>query len=531
MNRLTSKQRKLLYLLGIVVCLGFIIWLGMPATEKAEAGKEVSGGVLAQLAHEYDLRESNLGNVDPSSVTMNLVLLGLRGIATDLLWLEALEQQKTKNFGQLRATVESIIMLQPHYMKVWQFQGWNLAYNVSVEWDAVEDRWYWVKEGGEFLMRGSDRNRKYPELYWWVGRILGQKIGRSDEWRHFRKFFKVDPDEKRFKGGQDPEISQLGPKSFPDNYLAAKAWFELANLAEDEQVQHIMMRMLFRQYPVRSQFDYADALQREGYFWDTAREAWREGLKDWTETFGKERFRTPAGMIYLDVSHPDEIRRLAQENNQTEKEIRYWLDRYQKTSNYPYWRERALAEAEKNTAEAHSEIYDGQRLFRDGEVAPQWYRVKPDDCSGLPTDLPEKHRTVMKAICDRGELDDYGKFVSRDELREATGLTEDELDEVLKPLAEKRKLVQPVSESQKKLESGMRKFGKLLDDHPSFKTEDRMVEEGLMALLYWQYMLNLNDLPLPKEFPLQELWNNPTIQPRIPIVEQEFRRDLLGHGY
>ena len=88
MNRLTSKQRKLLYVVCIVVLLLPVIWLGMPAT-----GVKGSGGKLAQLAEDHELRESNLGNVDPTSATMNLVLLGLRGIAVDLLWLDVLEQQ------------------------------------------------------------------------------------------------------------------------------------------------------------------------------------------------------------------------------------------------------------------------------------------------------------------------------------------------------------------------------------------------------------------------------------------------------
>src|SRR5690606_1142229 len=130
------------------------------------------------------------------------------------------------------------------------------------EWDAVADRYYWVKEGAKYTMAGSRRNEQSPELYWETGRVLGQKIGRSDEWQIFRKFFKADPDEDTYGGYADTE---LNPKGI-DNYLAAKDVFVIANERELEQPQHIMMRMLFRSYPARSQFDYADALQREGIF-------------------------------------------------------------------------------------------------------------------------------------------------------------------------------------------------------------------------------------------------------------------------
>ncbi|HBN78298.1 MAG TPA: IRE (iron responsive element), partial [Planctomycetaceae bacterium] len=222
MNRISSQQRKLVYLIIIVLLLAPIVYFGAPGNGKDEN----SGGKLAQLRSKYDLGETSLGNVDPASATMNLVLLGLRGIASNMLWSQAVEQKSQKDWAGLRATVDSIVLLQPHFKQVWEFQGWNLAYNVSAEWDGVADRYEWVKEGAKFMMRGSDRNYKYPELYWESGRILGQKIGRADEKLFFRRYFLDDPN--REGGGPDPEVNPDGK----DNYLAAKDWFEKANEVE-----------------------------------------------------------------------------------------------------------------------------------------------------------------------------------------------------------------------------------------------------------------------------------------------------------
>ncbi len=36
--------------------------------------------------------------------------------------------------GANAATTESVILLQPHYIQVWRYLGWNLAWNVSAEW-------------------------------------------------------------------------------------------------------------------------------------------------------------------------------------------------------------------------------------------------------------------------------------------------------------------------------------------------------------------------------------------------------------
>ena len=159
MNHLSTQQRKLVYMLGILVLLIPIGVLGMPATQRTapnEPGN--SGGQIARLRHNYKLGETTLGDVDPASATMNLVLLGMRGIAGSVLWMQADEQKRMKNWSELEQTVESIIKLQPRFLQVWKYQSWNLAFNVSAECDAVEDRFFWVKKGAKFLIRGTEQN-------------------------------------------------------------------------------------------------------------------------------------------------------------------------------------------------------------------------------------------------------------------------------------------------------------------------------------------------------------------------------------
>lgn len=357
MNKLSSKHRKLAYVIAIIILLIPVIWLGMPST-----GEEGSGGELAQLRVKYELGESTLGDVDPSSASMNFVLLGLRGIATNLLWMDAKDYQERKQWAKLRSTVDSIILLQPHYMKVWDFQGWNLAYNVSAEWDAVEDRYFWVKEGIKFLNEGVKRNERYPELDWKIGNLHGQKIGRSDEWKLFRKFYKVDPDTERYDGGPDPQIN---PERL-DNYQVAKEKYLLANEKELKHKQHLQMRMLFRAFPWHAQFDYANAMQREGTFGKQRTDAWAQGFKEWTTIFGREEFMTPKGAIVLEWTDED-IKNLAKRDNVSEADKRHWTDRYQSTANYRFWRTRALSESEQDTIDAHKALYEGEVAFGNAE--------------------------------------------------------------------------------------------------------------------------------------------------------------------
>ena len=361
MNNLSSKQRKVIYGLGILILLIPIIWLGLPS-----AGDTGPHGKLADLREYYDLGENRLGKVDPTSAAMNLVLLGFRGIAADLIWINALDNEDTKNWAELRANVDAIIMLQPHFVKVWQFQGWNLAWNVSAAWDLVADRYYWVKEGAKFLRRGCDVNDKIAQLPYEGGRVLGQKIGRADEWKYYRKFFKEkDPNEDLFKGRPDPELNPEGK----DNYLAAKDQYLKANELEKTYPQSIgMLEILFRGYPYRSQLSYADALQREGQFDDVSRTGWELGYQEWVEQYGHDTFSGPVGNFHLEMS-PRDMEEAAKEQHAELPEYRNYVIRMLDQTRYPYWKVRAQVEAKQDLVQAHKLIYDGQQQFRKGNLS------------------------------------------------------------------------------------------------------------------------------------------------------------------
>ena len=67
MNNLTSRQRKTAWFVAILVLLIPVVLLGMPAGNSADD----SGGVLSDLRATHDLGESKLGQIDPTSATMN----------------------------------------------------------------------------------------------------------------------------------------------------------------------------------------------------------------------------------------------------------------------------------------------------------------------------------------------------------------------------------------------------------------------------------------------------------------------------
>ncbi|MFY9255791.1 MAG: hypothetical protein WAO83_20225 [Fuerstiella sp.] len=367
MNNLTSRQRKLVYAGCVLLLLIPIVYLGAPTSDDVIPGTRnaVSGGKLAQMRVEYDLGESTLGEIDPSSAAMNLVLLGLRGPAAGVLHLKALDYQEKKDWAKLKTTVDSIIKLQPHYVEIWKFQGWNLAFNVSREWDKVADRFYWVKEGIKFLQLGTNRNQTATFLYHNVGDFMGRKFGNSDEKKYFRKFFVIDPDDKRFNGTADPEINPQGK----DNYLVAHDWFVDANEKDETYRIEGMTHVFARQGPSRSLFDYATAIQSEGQFGEENRSAWDKAYNEWTQVYGYDVFLGLDDIRYKLNSSLAELQSMAKENGVTVTKQQQVWEQNVKMVNYRFWQNFADCERDPLTVDAHKAIYLGKQAYSEGKIS------------------------------------------------------------------------------------------------------------------------------------------------------------------
>src|SRR5688500_17787541 len=89
--------------------------------------------VVQATADRMGVREMGRGEVELTESVVRLSLTGLRGVATCVLWNNALEKQKKNQWNELEVVVRSLTKLQPNFITPWQFQSWNLAYNVSVE--------------------------------------------------------------------------------------------------------------------------------------------------------------------------------------------------------------------------------------------------------------------------------------------------------------------------------------------------------------------------------------------------------------
>jgi len=244
------------------------------------------------------------GDVDPTSTLAILVLGGMRGVACNILWSEALDFYKKKKWNELEAVVHSIVKLQPHFISIWTFQSWNLAYNVSVEWDQVEDKYRWIKRGIKFVSEGIRKNQHSPELRWDRGWYFFHKIGKSDEHVLLRKLYREDtlPEIDAF-GREQPPFNPYGK----DNYETAKESFVDAVQTLDRL--HVkpkrMSEVPFRSYPAHSQTDYAAAREEEGVFGEIMQRDWLDAYEDWVR-FGDHEYEYFNGKK-VKLDYPPEI--------------------------------------------------------------------------------------------------------------------------------------------------------------------------------------------------------------------------------
>ncbi len=305
MNGISALGRKMIYLAVLIAMLVPLYMLGQPAGGGADVG-----GRLSVMRHDFNIAESDLGEISPASQTMKLASFGLRGVAATLLWQKMHEYRVTHEWDRMKAAVNNIALLQPHSEKVWEFHSHNLTYNVSPEFDDYRQRYQMVREGTEFLQRGVRQNRNATRLIWYTGWFYGSKMGTADERTQFRKLFADDDvlHEALLKEGIDvDDLEARGPLGKPDNWLVGRLWL---NKGYDLVGRGVKIR---RQTPInffvtgpKWRIKHAEVIEQEGILDDRAISRWQLASQDW-EDFGNRSVPTTQPFT-IKLGQLDELR-------------------------------------------------------------------------------------------------------------------------------------------------------------------------------------------------------------------------------
>jgi hypothetical protein len=422
MSYLSNLQRKILYTVGILL----LFTASFPYKQylQAEADKK-------------DLGEATIGEIDTGSFALKLCLLGgCRGVAVNILWMRAIEFQKVQEFDKMKVTADWITKLQPHFLAIWRFQSWNLTYNVSVEWDAPEDKYEWIKRGIKFLQDGVRKNQKSPDLIWDTAWYYYHKLGFSDESIILRRLFRDDDDEDFKRSPID------GGNIYHDNFQLGRDWFiksvrlvdegEVRQFAgSTETVEHVdpptqskgqQGDLPFRSMPAHAQTRYAIGLEKESMkgieatFGPKAMNEWSKSHQAW-EDFGNYIFRTfnrvevdgklVHQMVKLDDNTITQYNLWLKKHPKNEPPYTdkrhanqiYWSDRWADQMNYPYWKDRCDAERQEKGSEARRLFYEGTKAYKSADfpLAVQKYKEGLKIWDGLLNDhLPYRKDELNK---------------------------------------------------------------------------------------------------------------------------------------
>ena len=520
MSSNASFYRKIAYITAIAVLLLPLAAISQPAAvDPGQANGGSPGGKLSQLRTEYNLSQAELGEIDPASETMKLATVGLRGVAANVLWIYANYYKKVEDWDKLELTVQQIIRLQPNFLEVWDFQAHNLSYNVSVEFDDYRMRYQWVKKGIDFLILGTHYNRQEPGLLNQVGWFTGQKIGRADEQKPFRRMFRTDKDlhelfrangvdvdqEQAISAFDNPETGREERR--PDNWLVARLWFLRAVDAVTASNRPIRGKspLLFYSGGPMSLINGAAAMEKDGYFGELAQISWQRAADDW-RAYGERELPATEGFMFRLNEFEERQQRVAELREEIDRlapGIRDEL-RQEKVGKLSEAMRAALDKAaDKRSPEEQGLAYQAeyQTVVTDREVLDGAPREKRAELRPILEQL-ENEEHIATAVSRNRQIVNFEYWRTRCDA-ERTKLA---LDARRKVYEADRLFAggEKFSDAKRQYEEAFAAWAQIFKEHPKLM-DNAEAEDLIDSIEHYRDLLNQLDERFPADFVLNDL--------------------------
>ena len=236
----------------LICIIGVVVGLSLLFFASTQQEKIFNSRVEMKLASNADLE-----SLSPEDALV-VALGAFRGIYVDYLWIQADMRKDKGQFFDALQKAKRITELQPRFASVWEFQAWNMAYNISVAMPAEQwqERWKWVRNGYELLRdEGIKKNPHVISLYRYLAWIFQHKISyvADDCHKHYKRelalsirpllghpatreeFLKLADQPENFQDiASDPEVAKViealksvdevfaNESEFVDNYLTLR---------------------------------------------------------------------------------------------------------------------------------------------------------------------------------------------------------------------------------------------------------------------------------------------------------------------
>lgn len=126
-----------------------------------------------------------LGQFD--SVTLGLLLGGLRGPLVMVLWSTSESQKNERNLEDFDTKIELIRRLQPEFDAVHIFQIWNKAYNISVQMANLPSKYAVILDAIEYGRQVANERPPNINIESAIGGIYYDKLARAAERNYYRQ--------------------------------------------------------------------------------------------------------------------------------------------------------------------------------------------------------------------------------------------------------------------------------------------------------------------------------------------------------
>jgi hypothetical protein len=301
-----SWRSTLLWTLALAVLVGGVVyplrrWGVEPRRDELLGLHESPGRRLAlasQFAFDtaagYAVRiipgapSTELSDLPGRAVT--LILGGFRGPYVAWLWTKVEEEKQRKIHFDLLDRYHEIALLQSDYPQVWVNHAWNMAYNVSAQWQSPERKYQWIRHAIDFLKEGHRKNPHSSAILADLGWIYSNKLGQSQEAPYYRKRVWEDEGQSTFRIAY--EWFDLAHKAaerygFDGHGLSQQAMYSQAPHALSSYALEVTVEMYEtlqagvadRKAGRTAQAD--QELARGKQLLETAREAWDWASQEW----------------------------------------------------------------------------------------------------------------------------------------------------------------------------------------------------------------------------------------------------------
>lgn len=149
---------RLTQILALVAC-ALLVTCSAMLTPAINKGRSEMG--MAGITDENPLL-----NTPPEYAVAVQALGAFRGMLTNFAFMRANNLQEQGRYYDAYQLAEWICTLQPRFPSVWEFNAWNMSWNISVTTHTPQERWHWVYNGIKLLRdRGIKWNPRAVNLY------------------------------------------------------------------------------------------------------------------------------------------------------------------------------------------------------------------------------------------------------------------------------------------------------------------------------------------------------------------------------